>query len=206
MSNTTGIDYGLGHSNVDKETGIRFGVIRLNSLANWIYDDAKSIYGDPACPECGNTVKESNDETLSDDWETDRDPDGDLAEQEWFDGKDFACLTCHVCYWSDSVYGDEPIGWNYLPNSAEYKTDYSEGLNALFVVKSPFYTYARYCSPCAPGALDLDNPLELDGDAMDDVRTGPKGYCFGHELFEDDKGAPYRVFRVADDTEVLPTC
>ena len=40
MSTTyTGIDYGLGRSNVDNETGIRFGVVSQGSLMPEAFDD-----------------------------------------------------------------------------------------------------------------------------------------------------------------------
>ena len=78
----------------------------------------------------------------------------------------------------------EPVDWNYAPGDARYVTQYSELLNAVFVLKSPYYTYGQYCSPCAPGAVDLDGPLSAG--------EGVKGYCFGHEMF--DEMAPYQVF------------
>lgn len=32
--NTYGIDYGMGESNVNKTTGVRFGVVPMNALAH----------------------------------------------------------------------------------------------------------------------------------------------------------------------------
>jgi hypothetical protein len=55
------------------------------------------------------------------------------------------------------------------------------------VVKSPFYTYAQFCSPCVPGAGNLDNPMA----------EGVKTYCLGHDWFEGGV-APYPVWRVDD--------
>jgi hypothetical protein len=54
------------------------------------------------------------------------------------------------------------------------------------VLKSPYYTYANYCSPCVPGAGNLDDIVEGE------VKT----YCFGHDWFEEEK-APYPVYSVA---------
>ncbi len=62
----------------------------------------------------------------------------------------------------------------------------------LIVIKSPFYTFARPCSPCVPNAGDLNTPSE----------TGLKTYCLGHDWFDDEK-APYQIWRVADDTEIV---
>lgn len=50
-----------------------------------------------------------------------------------------------------------------------------------------------YRSKLTPGAGNLDNPRN----------DGPKTYCLGHDWFEDGK-APYPVYLVADDVEVMP--
>lgn len=63
----------------------------------------------------------------------------------------------------------------------------------IFIIQSPYYTRAQYCSPCAPGAGYLLNPCD----------NGPKTYCFGHDWFENGK-APYPVYKVSDDTLVTP--
>ena len=36
---SAGIDYGMGQSNVDKETGIRYGVIHQNKISGFARDD-----------------------------------------------------------------------------------------------------------------------------------------------------------------------
>jgi hypothetical protein len=74
-----------------------------------------------------------------------------------------------------------------------YKATQSDDDGDIFIEKSPFYTRAQFCSPCAPGAGYLMNPCP----------DGPKTYCFGHDWFEDEK-APYPVYRVENDEEVLP--
>ncbi len=75
----------------------------------------------------------------------------------------------------------------------EYKATQSGDDSDIFILKSPYYTRAQFCSPCAPGACYLTNPCE----------DGERAYCFGHDWFDDGK-APYPVFLVADDSEVLP--
>jgi len=188
--NSAGIDYGLGKANVDKETGIRYGVIRINALHEFIHDELESDYGDPSCPKCGNSVCESG------------------------YGKDYICLYClevkhgypesdlnefdkdpnqkfiaqDVTYWSDEVFSDEPMGSSI---SGKYDAHSAFDSTCLFLTKSPYYTFTQFCSPCAPGAGDLDNPLE----------NGVKTLCFGPEMFDDDK-APYPVYRVSDDSLV----
>jgi len=58
----------------------------------------------------------------------------------------------------------------------------------IFVLKSPYYTYAQFCSPCAPGACYLTSPLDVP-------HEDNKCYCLGHDWFEDGK-APYPVYSV----------
>ena len=53
-----GIDYGRGRTNVDVETGIRYGVIPANAMGQPWYDEAEAHYGEPTCPECGGVVVE----------------------------------------------------------------------------------------------------------------------------------------------------
>jgi hypothetical protein len=67
-----------------------------------------------------------------------------------------------------------------------YKIESAFDNTELFVTKSPFYTFTQFCSPCAPGAGNLDNYCE----------DGARTYCLGHDWFEDGK-APYPVYSVA---------
>ncbi len=184
-----GIDYSLGKSNFDPITGIHFGVIAMNSINLDYTSDFENEYGDATCPECGSKVKASDDTTLFADYDgEDLDDDG---TPEWFDGKDYTCVDCKACYWSDDVTPDEAIGWSYDRDG--YKlTDCLD--TDIFVLASPYYTFAQFCSPCVPGAGNLDNAMEPE--------EGVKTFCLGHDWFDDDK-APYRVFSVADGSEVL---
>lgn len=62
----------------------------------------------------------------------------------------------------------------------------------IMITNSEYYTFTRLCSPCVPNAGGLDNPDE----------KGYKTYCLGHDFFGVE-GAPYRVFRVLDDSEII---
>ena len=57
----------------------------------------------------------------------------------------------------------------------------------IFVLKSKYYTWAQFCSPCAPGAGYLTS--------FTDPEVGVKTYCFGHDWFENER-APYPVYSV----------
>ena len=174
-----GIDYGsFAQSNRDKDTGIHFGVIPSREVGQSWYDSAEADYGDPACPQCGNEVS------------ADIPDDDTLTPYHAYSCHDYVCLSCRTIYDSADVYGDEPIGHTFTDDDYEL----SEGSDGdIFVIRSPFYTRAQFCSPCAPGAGYLLNPCE----------SGPKTYALGHDWFED-QTAPYRVFRVSDDSEVMP--
>ena len=180
-----GIDYGLGQNNIDRESGIHYGVISINSLnLDCVYDGSfDEDYGEPTCPECGNKAVEYDDEKHGDYPATHPSYRSSCA--------DYACEQCGHYLSSDEVYSEEMLGMSYDKDGYQLSSAFDN--TALFVTASPFYTFVQYCSPCAPGAGNLDNPCN----------DGPKTYCLGHDWFEDGK-APYPVYRVADDVEVMP--
>jgi ribosomal protein L37AE/L43A len=178
VSDYVGIDYGLGQSNIDRDTGIRFGVINQNEVLQAWADSSEADYGNPHCPKCGNEAVSIENECVPD-------LDSDECPAEWEDeARDHACLSCQYSFASDDAYGDEPNGFTY--DGDGYVCTQYGGDGDIFVLKSPYYTHAQFCSPCAPGAGYLMNPVE----------GGPKTYCFGHDWFEGDK-APYPVYSVA---------
>ena len=140
MSKTdyAGIDYSLGQSNRNQETGIHYGVIHANEVGQYWYSDSELHYDLDNCP-C-----EDND----------------------------YCDCAPVSFYID----DNEI-------TAEQAADDTD----IFVTKSKYFTYAQFCSPCAPGAGYLLNYTDPD--------VGVKTYCFGHDWFENGK-APYPVYEV----------
>ena len=164
-----GIDWGIGKSNADPKTGIRYGVISGRDVPAW-GENAESVYDDPDCPKCGHQLASTMNEAI-------------VASKDWY------CPDCDESFWNDSVCPDDPSRWQYKDS------DY-EAVNCLdsdvMVLKSPYFTRARFCSPCVPGAGDLNNPDP----------EGVEAYCFGHNWFEDDQ-APYPVYSVATRREVV---
>jgi endogenous inhibitor of DNA gyrase (YacG/DUF329 family) len=174
MSNA-GIDYSMGQSNVDKATGIHFGVISLHSISPEAWDLVEYDYGDPTCPMCNGPAVEY-----------DESKHAGLVEFGY--AGEYTCESCKIALSADVVFADEPIGFKYERDG--YKL--ADCLDSdMFVALSPYYTFAQYCSPCVPGAGNLDIPCP----------DGPKTYCLDHEWFESGK-APYTVFRVIDNTKV----
>jgi hypothetical protein len=166
----TGIDYSLGRSNYNPVTGIHFGVIAQNSINLDCTQDFEMDYGKPTCGQCGNPAIDS------------ADVPEELQEKNWYKGQDYACVECERTFWSDQAFPDEPMGWTYEREG--YKlTDCLD--SDIFVLDSPFYTFTQYCSPCVPGAGNLNTPVE----------DGVKTYCLGHDWFDDGK-APYPVYSV----------
>jgi hypothetical protein len=93
------IDYGNGQTNIDPETGIRFGVISQNEVLQAWADSSEADYGDPTCGECGNAAIPSDSEWLD-----------DVKDADWYEGKDYACLQCERCFWSDDAFGERENG------------------------------------------------------------------------------------------------
>lgn len=185
QTNNIGTDYGMGQTNIDTETGIRFGVISQNEVLQAWADSSEADYGDPTCPKCGNEA------TAIDDVRVPVLDDSPNLEPltDWEDnGRDHACLNCRYSFDSDEAYRDEPNGFTYDADGIVAQSG-SDG--DIFILKSPYYTRAQFCSPCAPGAAYLMNPCD----------DGPKAYCFDASWFDDGK-APYPVYRVSDNSEV----
>jgi len=159
-----GIDYGLGQTNIDMQTGIRFGVIPSHHVPLW-YDESEIIYL-YTCPECG------------------------LESIEYAD----LCESCGHEYEAD--YFDE-LETSYFEYKADgYRCTQSSNDADIFIEKSAYYTYADLCSPCAPGACYLLNPL-------DEPDKDNKCYCFGHDWFNNGK-APYPVYSVETNELINP--
>lgn len=217
-----GIDYGLGRSNVDHATGIRYGVISSHDIGQSWYDSAEADYGDPHCPKCGNPaiVIPSHSEQLPDGGGVSITQEIPEAYEDYDIEKhacgDYACEQCEYLFDGESAFPEEAIGYSY--ESDGYKM--VDCLDSdVMVLRSEFFTYAQYCSPCVPGAGNLNTELVPEGSEeaeadrpIVDVKAYhvaaeeagyPRVYCLGHDWYEEHR-APYRVFKVSDGSEVLP--
>jgi hypothetical protein len=114
--------------------------------------------------------------------------------QAWCDSSEphYSCKSCEED--EETCEADcEPSSW-YI-DDGEYQAETCFDGTEIMITKSPYFTGGNYCSPCAPGAISLD---EAGLGPCDD-----KAYCFNHDWFEGER-APYRVFLVATGKEVLP--
>lgn len=177
---SAGIDYGSGLTNINHETGIRYGCISQHSVSQMWCDCAEPDYGDATCHKCGSEAINSADlPEESEEWEI-----GEYA------CSDYGCLHCEYIFDASEAFGEEPQGWHYCEEGYEL-TDCLD--SDIMVLTSPYYTLAPYCSPCVPGAGDLDNADE----------SGVKTYCLGHSWFSEGR-APYPVYSVKTGLEIHP--
>jgi len=183
MSKTdyAGIDYGLGRSNVG-ELGIRYGVIHQGEVLQAWADDSEANYNNPSCPKCGN---EALIHLQEQDFDWDKLEKIEKAEHE---EEEYLCEDCKYIFGSESAIPEDPYSFSYDRDGYACEQGYDDP--AIFIFKSPHYTWCQFCSPCAPGA----------GYTMKwtDPGVGIKAYCFGHDWFEDNK-APYPVYSVETD-------
>jgi hypothetical protein len=119
----------------------------------------------PHCPDCYNELDE--DEALNMHCES---CDADFEQRD------------------HEMYNDEA---DYQEFVAEGYKGHLSSHNELWIIKSPYYMHAQFCSPCAPGAGNCDNECE----------DGPKTYCLGHDYWESGV-APYKVYSVDTGKEV----
>lgn len=127
-----GRDYSLGQSNVDKETGIHYGVINQSEVLQAWADSSEARYI-RACPYCGMEL-----------------PSNDLEELEQNDDNEFLCPSCEAILTELDFDLEEPIGFTL--DDGEYQAEQNFDNTDIFIIRSPYYTYCQYCSPCAPGA------------------------------------------------------
>ena len=188
-----GIDYGRGITNIDNN-GIRYGVIPHHSIGQIWYEESEPFYGEPCCPECGKNAFEFPTEGIKIDNKLVATPDDiDFWEYKEHECGDYCCPFCEYIFGSESAFPEEPYSWFY--KSDKYEAECSDGID-IFITKSPYFTYAQFCSPCAPGAIYLLNPLN-------NIELSNKGYCFNHDWFENNK-APYPVYSVDTGKKILP--
>ena len=198
-----GIDFGGGRTNVNRETGIRFGVISQHELKCWWSDSFENYYGEPTCPECGSRARKATEPRPGHAPGQERDEEEDEEWEPYTEHgcADFECDLCHHTLDQEQVFSQEALGATL--DNGKYKGEWHTD-GDIFVKRSAYYTFARFCSPCCPGAGTLTSPLGIEDYQVGDVcrpedRDGPRFYCFGEEWFDEDRPCPYLIFRVIDD-------
>lgn len=185
-STYAGIDYSRGASNCDASNGIRYGVISQHTVNSDALEDIYTHGTDVAHAQCLADHLAAAKANFAPCDENGKEFDEDQVTEEFNDR-----------YESDGGLSD------YLYERDGYKLTGCL-TSDLFILKSPFFTFAQFCSPCVPGAGNLNSPFEsatnqegLDGVdyASEATQAGfPRVYCLGHDWFE--SGAPYAVYSV----------
>jgi hypothetical protein len=195
---TQGIDYGMGLANIDNETGIRFGVISPHSVngdsLQCIYDNGENLTHAAAIAEAKERITFALRNVFN---------GLGMLPYDYRNGDRTPKADAYLAPIVDAVWDDVEQDFNdhYEEDSDTYR--YSEDGYVLetsslgiYVIRSPFYTFAAFCSPCCPGAGNLDSPRLT-------AESGVKTYCLGPDWFDNDECTmPYTAFNVSDDTEV----
>jgi hypothetical protein len=180
-------------ANYDEKTGIHYGVISPNSICQETLNDL--------CDQSVDTVYEESKEDFTNQIKN------ILNDNGFSIGQIDEVLTPAIDCFNEN-YENDNHGYEYTDK--EYILHISDDNFGIFVIKSPYYTFCRQCSPCAPGAGDLDNPISYDqyiekisgGWLYTD--TAVKAYCLPREFFDDEYSKiPYRYYRVDNDKEEI---
>lgn len=155
--------------NINLETEIRFGVICPSYVDNW-YEWSDAVVDDK-CPHCQGS---------------------DFSIVDEVNGV-YICEGCKKTFMEDESGDFTVVGREYI--TQQYKAiQLVEGEN-IVIEKSPYFTYARLCSPCYPNAGDLASGIAI----VVDEESGYKTYCFGHTWYENGT-APFPIYKVSDGT------
>jgi hypothetical protein len=178
-------------SNYDEKTGIHYGVISPNSICQETLSDL--------CGKSTDTIYEESKTDFTDSLKN------ILNDNGFSIGQIDEVLTPAIDCFNEN-YQNDNHGYEY--EDTEYTLHISDDNFGIFVIRSPFYTFTKQCSPCAPGAGDLDSPIskqEYDaGDHNAFMYGTVKAYCLPKEFFDDEYAKiPYRYYRVTDDKEEI---
>ncbi len=83
----------------------------------------------------------------------------------------------------------EPLSW-FIDND-EIQAESNDSYY-ISVFKSKYFTYVAHCSPCYPGAGDLNSPLNFKDE-------NNRAYCFGPKWFDKEdphNRCPYPIYEV----------
>lgn len=168
-------------ANYDAATGIHYGVISLHSpnpdALQDIYDNGDNLSHAAAIEQVKGELRSAMQRVLEAygvDRMTDDATDAawEAVEQEFNDH-----------------YEEQEDTYQYRQGGYVLQTS-SLG---IYVIKSPYYTFAAACSPCCPNAGDLNTPRS----------GGLKTYCLGADWFDMYNRVPYPVYSI-ETGELVP--
>ena len=185
--------------NYDEKTGIHFGVISPNSICQETLQDL-CFGSNSSDPYWENMIQEIKD-----------------IVSEMIEGTAYTISDDAKNQIIDVLTDDLSNGYENPDGQMDYETsEYTLHISGdnfgIFVIRSPYYTFTKQCSPCAPGAGDLDNPILLDTIEQKipnfynvfSQDNHVKAYCLPKEFFDDEYSKiPYRYYRVDNDKEEI---
>jgi ribosomal protein L37AE/L43A len=142
--------------NMNPRTGIHFGVISQHKILQAWADSSEALYV-YYCPKCSTILKRKSEAKI--------------------------CSRCRYKIQEHDFDMMEPSIFHYSKEGYWMEQRFDDP--DIFVIRSPYYTKCRLCSPCAPNAGDLSAPDDLG------VRT----YCLAKDWFDENK-APYHIYSV----------
>lgn len=193
MSTTeyTGINYaGRLSTNKDSATGIRYGVISQHSVnsdaANDVFTNGRDLTHENFILEVRSKLHDALEDYFSEHSYAENLPSPlSVAIDDAFDA-----ISDDL---NDNYQNDGDTSYLYEQDGYAVGTCLQSD---FMITASRFFTYAQFCSPCVPGACNLDSPVSDDN-------TDNKCYCLGHDWFDEGK-APYEVWSVETGMRVDP--
>jgi hypothetical protein len=203
------IDYGHGTANINKSTGIRFGVISQNSLNSDVMSEIHQESSDLSFIQWKEKLtadlkaiwirgKTDNDQSLLDAYLTSELGRG-CAQSESV--KETVSELAATCDEPEAVSLIEELidllaeGYDSDGQSWRYEKDgytLTDCLDSdMFILASPYFTYANLCSPCVPGAGNIDSipsGVNTANDSVTNDQYGYKTYCLGSDFFDETDG------------------
>jgi len=165
------------------ETGIHYGVIPKNDLFNC----AEEFFNNAEDIDYTNNLKEIKENIKA------------SIEDFMFDDNVKEILELIEEHFNENYQGDCAL-MRYERDG--FIIEASNDDCDLFIIKSPFYTLAPPCSPCAPGAGYLRDGIKEDElDENGEVKVGSGGietYCLPEDWFSEENPCPYKYWEVKE--------
>lgn len=129
-------------ANVNPETGIRYGILAAHNIdQDWLWDmqnHGRDVHFEEAKAELWASIKRVCKDYM-------RDGDSDFVADQ--------AVECLGENWED----DEPV-YEFELQGVKGRTTWLGGAQMVWVFESPFTDTFKLCSPCIPGACDLNSP------------------------------------------------
>ena len=188
----------LKDTNVDNETSIHYSTIYGNNISSEILQEITFYNGeDLTYQEALEELKESFIDHIKEFLESNYLNDHYINFDEMFDGIQES--------FNDTYESDNTV---YLYDHDGYTIEYHSYDNSLIILKSPYYTYCRYASPCFPNGAYLPDAIDRNDNYNFNNLLESDQICKCYALdesFYDDEYAPMpqvTIYKVSDNTSI----